>query len=73
MWQGVDQQFGVDRLFIVNFQTLNCLQFKPKLFLFFKYCFPTYRNTRENAWEKKEKSGNVKKICLPGTDSSPGR
>ena len=32
VWQGVDQQFWVYCLFILNFQTLNCLQFKPKLF-----------------------------------------
>ena len=34
MWQGVDQQFQVYLLFILNFQTLNCLQSKPKLFSF---------------------------------------
>ena len=31
MWQGGDQQFSVYYLFILNFSTLNCLQFKPKL------------------------------------------
>ena len=31
---GGDQQFSVYYLFILNFPTLNCLQFKPKLFSF---------------------------------------
>ena len=33
MWQGWGgQQFSFYYLFILNFRTLNCLQFKPKLF-----------------------------------------
>ena len=32
--RGVDQQFSVYYLFILNFPTLNCLHFKPKLFSF---------------------------------------
>ena len=32
---GGDQQFSVYYLFILNFPTLNCLQFKPKLFSWF--------------------------------------
>ena len=32
--RGGDQQFSVYYLFILNFPTLNCLQFKPKLFSF---------------------------------------
>ena len=31
---GGNQQFSVYYLFILNFPTLNCLQFKPKLFSF---------------------------------------
>ena len=33
---------------------------------FFFFFFPLYRNGRKNAGKKREKSGNMKKMCLPG-------
>ena len=40
---GGGQQFSVYYLFILNFPTLNCLQFKPKLFSLILYLRSKHR------------------------------
>ena len=48
------QQFSVYYLFILNFPTLNCLQFKPKLFslnvIFLNIFFTVHEGSGAAAW-----------------------